>query len=373
MIKKLLIYTTFAIFILIVSVIQQKLSDCRQLRFKTSLKHFIAFFTLLLLTLYFCYPITRDLQNIGYWDWDHHLFNHQVPIVSLKLFGQLPLWNPYYCGGHVLWQNPQVRFFTPMFIFHLFFGPVLAIKIEIILHYFIALWGMYRISIKIFNIKNFILAIFPAFYFVFNSSISAHLKEGHTWILSFAYIPFVFYFYNQYIGTSRKKNTIISSVFLSLMLYEGGIYPVPFTILFLFLYSFLNTAFKRNWSYILAFIQVVIFTLLFSSMKIIPMLEFFNEHPRITYDVEHIPFKALYDIFLSRSQVYYHQAYPDQLYGWQDYTGYIGVFLFFILIVGVGLLLCNRDERSNGFILVLIGGLFFSCYWAIWHGGVHII
>jgi len=313
----------------------------------------------MLLTIVFCYPIFRDLNNIGYWDWDHHLFNHQVPLISLKSYGQFPLWNPYYCGGHVLWENPQVRFFTPMFIFHLILGPVLAIKIEIILHYFIALCGMYLVSKKLLNINNFLLSIIPAFYFVFNTSISAHIKEGHTWILCFAYIPFVFYYFQNYIITAQKRYTLISSAFLALMLYEGGIYPVPLTSIFLFLYASVNTVCRRGWLYLSGLLQVVVFTFFFSSLKLIPVLDFLNDHPRITTDVERIPLGALYDMFLDRSQVYYHQAFDKQPWGWHDYTYYIGIALFIIFIVSVGYAFIKKKDRLDGLILFGVGGLFF--------------
>ena len=34
---------------------------------------------------------------------------HSRAVVQSILAGQLPFWNPWYCGGTVVWQNPVVR------------------------------------------------------------------------------------------------------------------------------------------------------------------------------------------------------------------------------------------------------------------------
>jgi len=358
MTEKILIYSGFVGCILILAMIRSFPPLFIRNRYQSLLLSLISLGIMLLLVAFFCYPIFTELENLGYWDWDHHLFYHEVSRVSVLKYGQVPLWNPYYCGGHVLWQNPQVRFFTPMFLLHLALGPVLAIKIEILLHYFIALLGMYLISRKGLKINNFILSLIPALYFVFNSAVSAHIKEGHTWILCFAYMPFVFFFFREYVRTGKRKCAILSSGFLALMLYEGGIYPFPFMVLFLCFYALSNSIFKRDWAYIAGLLKVVVFAGLFSSAKALPMLAFLNEYPRLTFDAEKIPLKALYDIFLSHSQIYYHQAFPGQLYGWHDYTCYIGIILLMILLVGCGFLLSNRIPGAM--IMMGIGCLFVS-------------
>ena len=90
-----------------------------------------------------CAPIFFQVQNWGISDWDLHLFYHEVPRISVLGYGQVPLWNPYACGGSVMLANPQSRFMTPFFALHLMFGAVVGIKLEILLHLVLGIFGTY--------------------------------------------------------------------------------------------------------------------------------------------------------------------------------------------------------------------------------------
>src|SRR5580704_14786336 len=55
---------------------------------------------------------------------DAHVLGHyeSVAAQSLLRFHQLPLWDPYYCGGMYLLGTPQARFVSPTFVLSLLFG-----------------------------------------------------------------------------------------------------------------------------------------------------------------------------------------------------------------------------------------------------------
>ena len=92
-------------------------------------------------------------------------------------------------GGMVLFQNSQVIFLTRFTLLLFFFDTPVAIKVSILLHYVIALSGMHVVANRLFHIQNIFLSLIGASIFVFNSFISMQITEGHTWILSYAYIP----------------------------------------------------------------------------------------------------------------------------------------------------------------------------------------
>ena len=79
-------------------------------------------------------------QLFGLWDrwgsrdWDQHLFFHEAPRKTIVEYGQIPLWNPYYCGGTILLGNPQSRCLAPTFPLVLAAGTVAGIKLDLLLH-----------------------------------------------------------------------------------------------------------------------------------------------------------------------------------------------------------------------------------------------
>src|SRR6187551_1525838 len=46
----------------------------------------------------------------------------RAAVDSVKRFGELPLWNPWYCGGLYGLGAPQSRFASPTFLLSLLFG-----------------------------------------------------------------------------------------------------------------------------------------------------------------------------------------------------------------------------------------------------------
>ena len=56
----------------------------------------------------------RAADQPGVGDWDQHLF-YYAALKEQCRFGQMPFWNPWYCGGNVLWQNPQIALLSPVY------------------------------------------------------------------------------------------------------------------------------------------------------------------------------------------------------------------------------------------------------------------
>ena len=65
------------------------------------------------LSVAFCAPLFAQPQGLGANDWDQHLFYYGVVLKNVVEYGQMPFWNPWYCGGNVMWQNPQIAILQP--------------------------------------------------------------------------------------------------------------------------------------------------------------------------------------------------------------------------------------------------------------------
>ena len=67
------------------------------------------------LSVIVCLPLFDQPDALGSSDWDQHLFYYGAVLKSVVEYGQLPFWNPWYCGGNVLWQNPQIALLSPVY------------------------------------------------------------------------------------------------------------------------------------------------------------------------------------------------------------------------------------------------------------------
>jgi hypothetical protein len=90
----------------------------------------------------FSYPVLAHPGRIGVvWDWPEFLIRNWVATHSIRYFHQLPLWNPYECGGMPLLAHPSSRVVTPLFALPLIFGPIVGLNLQIPAHLAIAWIG----------------------------------------------------------------------------------------------------------------------------------------------------------------------------------------------------------------------------------------
>jgi hypothetical protein len=61
-------------------------------------------------------------------------------------FGELPLWNPEFCGGLPALGTPQARFGSPLFVFSLIFGTTRAEPLLIFTLVLVALYGAFSLA-----------------------------------------------------------------------------------------------------------------------------------------------------------------------------------------------------------------------------------
>lgn len=285
-----------------------------------------------ILSIIFCFPILKGITNWGILDWDQHTFYHAVPRETILRYHQFPLWNPWYCGGNVMLANPQARFLSPTFILLLLFGTLPGLKIEIILHVMVGMWGMYLLC-RYLGLGIY-ASYLPAIIFMLNGRFALHLTEGQTWFMPIAYLPLVVLFYLK--SMKKVKYGIFSGAVLGLMILEGGVYPAPYTALFvLFMTLFLTISGQyRRLAPIRAFGFMLVFAVLFSAIKLFPTLEFLRQYPRHIESNDYLTAKMVYNIFLSRNQNFW-LRYPKQFWGWWEYGTYIGLVPLILGVLGL--------------------------------------
>lgn len=228
----------------------------------------------------FSQAIFAHPENWGIQDWDQHRSFHEVAARSIADHGEVPLWNPYACGGMVMLANPQSRVVTPFLPLHLVLGVSWALRVEIVLHLALALIGMFLFARR--QGLTVLPAALAASVFAFGSSFTANLVIGHSWYLNFAYVPWVAYFLSR--GIEHRRNVWGAAAALALMIGGGGAYVLTITLLYVFVATALRV---RQLGVRIAaqrLFELGGLTLALGAVKFLPALEFMRTFPRPTED-----------------------------------------------------------------------------------------
>ena len=165
--------------------------------------------------------------------------------------------------------------------------------------------------------------------FVVNGRWALQTATGHTWHLSYAWTPWAFYFFELACGAQapperRRLAVVLAGATIAMMVYTGGIYPLPQTALLLSTYAVLLAFMTRRLAPIgvLAGATLVGFGL--SAPKLLPILEMLGRFPRLILSTEWIDPNTLLTLLTSRDQdVNSHPANVSQ-WGWHEYGMFIG-------------------------------------------------
>src|SRR4051794_200079 len=140
----------------------------------------------LTLVSFFCAPLFYDPKGLGIADWDYQFLQHAIVLRSLFEYRQLPFWNPWSCGGNVLWQNPQVALLSLVYPLTPVFSLPVAMKLNVMAHYLAGLVGMHLLLTRIFRLDFFPLVLFFASLFALAGAMTLHVAVGHA---AFLFLP----------------------------------------------------------------------------------------------------------------------------------------------------------------------------------------
>lgn len=311
----------------------------------------IVLLLLAVVTFTFCFPLIASWHKAGEYDWDYGFFAHEVPRKTIVEYGQFPLWNPYYAGGLSTIGNPQTRYLSPSIIYSLLFGTIIGLKLEIFTHIFTGLVGMYLLArqLKMGRLSSFV----PAFVFTLNSYFVLHISEGHTTFFAPVYIPFIFLFFLKSLD-DNKKYLFLTSIFIALIVFEGGaLHFAPF-LLFFGSYSIFSSIGRKNIKPFFMMLVSVFFAVLYCAPKLLPSLEIARAFQRFTGLEKPLALKVLYHIFLNPDQHLHSQGFLNLQWPWCEYGAYIGPLVLlaflasFILCPGVFNSLFRRAGPAGG-------------------------
>jgi hypothetical protein len=290
-------------------------------------------------------------------DWDFHLFLHAAVLKSVVEYGQLPLWNPWYCGGNVLWANPQAAFLSPAYPLAAFVSLALAMKINILIHYWVGLVGMHLILTRTIGLKFLPAILFLASAFVFSGAPALHLAVGHANFLPAFYLPFFLFFLFLGLENGEVKHAVVAGAILALIAWNGGMHVVPMAAAMAGIIGLVSSIARRDWSPVAIASITGFFGALFAAPRVVPML-FFVTSPDF-YDARspagHPDLMTLAMLVRSLIDPSQNRGFKleGQIYEWFEYGNYVGLPLVLASVASVFLIFRSRLFSNRWFGVAL--------------------
>ena len=211
-------------------------------------------------------------------NWDLHYFYHAVVYRSVVDFREWPFWNPWNLGGSSMWGNPQTPFPTPMFLVTLVFGLLNGVRLQVLLHHFVGLLGMFWMARRLGLTRP--AAVLAASIFMLSTWYSLHLAVGHTNFWPAAYMPWALGCLH---AAARRMTWVVgAAAWLALIVFEGGHHIF---MIFFVMAGFLALGWaiqRRSWRPLLALVLIVVFSGGFSAVRLAPEMALLARNPRPT-------------------------------------------------------------------------------------------
>ena len=316
-----------------------------------------------LLSAYFCAPLFVRPNGLGINDWDQHLFYYGSVVKSVLEYGQLPFWNPWYCGGNVLWQNPQIPLLSPALPLSGVVSLALAMKINILLHYFVGLVGMHVLLTAGLGVSFAPAVMFLSAVGALGGAMALHLAVGHSVFLPCLYLPLQLYFCLRSIKTGAVRDIAAGGILMALMIYNGALHVVPMSIAGLGVLGVFATIGTRRWRPVIVTALIVVAGFAYAAPKLLPVTLWvrsssFTDVRTVIEHPDRMSVEMIAHAYLDRFQNT-GLRFELQRSRWHEYGNYIGAVATLLILASViwALAIRKTPERWLGASLALTSAL----------------
>ncbi|MBK9263488.1 MAG: hypothetical protein IPM54_27240 [Polyangiaceae bacterium] len=317
-------------------------------------------------------PWLRITHTLGFHDWDVQTSHRQLVKQSLLEHFEMPFWNPYACGGFPAWGYVEAGtiLVSPWLAAYLFLPMALALRIEVVGMAFVGAIGAYAAASR-FTSSHAARALVVALWAV-NGRWGLQTAVGHTWHLAYAFLPWVLFFFERARQTpSRWLDVSLLGASFAALVYSGGIYPLPHTVLALGLYAVMLGVIDKTVRPLVILGVGGLLGVGLSAPKLVPMLDVFGKAPRLVPSTESLEIGAFFTLLTSPDQSYFSRPARVSPYGWHEWGMYISLPGVILLALGL-LLVQGKREAALKVAGVVLGILGFGAFhpaapWTLLH------
>lgn len=305
------------------------------------------------LSLYFTLPLLASGSRLGIGDWDVILFQYASVFRSVYEYGAPPYWNPWYCGGNVLWQNPQTALLSLVYPLALIVPLATAMKVTIVAHYLVGFAGMHLLLTRGMRVSSYPLLVFLSSLFVLAGGIALRLVVGHSAYLPYFYLPWLLLLWVRAIESRSAGAIFGAAAILALSLYEGGFEIVFLTALSLACFSIAAAVcLRRIWPLAVLATAGVLAALL-AGPKLVPMMMFVLDPEVIDNRSFHRPDRMTLQMVLHAFTdpfQFPRMILRDQKYGWHEYGNYLGVLGAPLILASLAWVASRRHDVRRAWL-----------------------
>ncbi|MBX3191910.1 MAG: hypothetical protein KF819_33275 [Labilithrix sp.] len=254
--------------------------------------------------------------------------------VAVRRYHELPLWNPFDCGGAPLWDNPEGIASSPILLLATPLSGLVTLWIWNLFHIaagWVSMWFFARVEIKASRVAAFAAASLWAFGVCHASQYAG----AHSALISFMWVPLALLLWRR--AEHHVEAAIGLGLLVALMFFDGATYPIPHTALLLLFDTMtrLLPLRQRVPKILKAAVVVGLVALTIGGPKIFPLIDQFTSKQRaIEIDVDHLArLNSLKGMYLLREHMWYFRL-PDQQYVWGEYAAYIGPIVLVLVLAG---------------------------------------
>lgn len=210
------------------------------------------------------------------YDWRYFEALTEMSRRAVVFYHELPMWNPYSCGGEVGIANPQSLDAAPTFLLILLFGTAAGYKLSLVLYAFLAMTGTYLLC------RKYSLSVLPATVaavaYGLNGYHALHFSAGHVSFLGVTLFPLLLYCYERALDEAQWViPTGLCSAWIAVL---GGTFTPPLAAELLLLWGVLCSIERRSLRPLALLVLSALVALLSSAIRMLPVLEFVTDHPR---------------------------------------------------------------------------------------------
>ncbi len=320
-------------------------------------------------------PVFIHTDTYGVHDWDQMEAHRYLAVKTIKRYHQFPFWNPYSCGGHTWWGGLEsgTSLVSPWLPIYLLAPFTWALRLEIVGAALLSVVGTWLFAGRFTRSPGLRLLAIAAF--ALDGRFTLQTSVGHTWHLYYAWTPWALYFLDRAIaiapGASRKtafRDVVFLGATLAMMVYTGGIYPLPQTIVMIAIYSITCAVVTRSTRPVTLAVAGGLLSFAFSAPRLLPIIEMLRHYPRLVDSPESMDLGALIGVFTAKESEPRPSLGP---WGWHEFGIYVGwvPFAMMLFALAVGGRARERALRLAGAFALVCGLGRFHKYspWGLMH------
>lgn len=303
----------------------------------------------LLVALYVWWPMLEGWTSTQGGDGQYFHKLVEAGRVSVAHFHELPLWDPYECGGRPLWDNPQSLVAAPLIWLNLLVGTSTTMKLWYLLHTaagFVSMWLFCRRDLGVGRAAAFAASVgWAAGGFHMH-----HYSGGHAAFVTFELMPLALFFWRRAENDDRYAMGL--GLLVALLGLEGAALPLLY-----FAVLLAAETLTRLWPprRVVRIARAGAITLAVGigvgAVRFFPVIDQLRSHKRpIPPDFDHMTATSLRDAFVNGYLPHLHRL-PNHVYVWGEYSCYVGWLLLVLAVAGV--VLAGRRHLWLGALLAL--------------------